>query len=136
MQRVKRNRAGPRGGRGHGGATYQVPDAEDDGAGADMAAEAAAVGIETRPGRVQHLRGSRGSALLTSRRAAPRGGAGPGRDRPSRRAGPAAAAAGGGWGGPGEVIAAPGGSLEEPASFPPWNAAECSAGSSARLAGP
>lgn len=42
------------------GRTHQVPDAEDDGAGADMAAEAAAVGVETCPGRAQHLGGSSG----------------------------------------------------------------------------
>lgn len=33
---------------------HQVPDAEQDGAGSDMAAQAAAVGVEPRPGR-DHL---------------------------------------------------------------------------------
>lgn len=71
--------------------SYQVPDAEDDGAGADMAAEAAAVGVEACPGRAQHLRGSSG-LLRAPRSSAPLrgggGGAGPappgGRDPPGR----------------------------------------------------
>lgn len=74
----------PGGGRGEPGGPYQVPDAEDDGAGADMAAEAAAVGVEARPGRAQHLRGSSGLRAvprLSPRRSAEAGpgtAAGPG----------------------------------------------------------
>lgn len=48
---------------------HQVPDAEQDGAGADMAAQAAAVGVEPRPGR-DHLhrsgRGRRGASARPS----------------------------------------------------------------------
>lgn len=48
---------------------YQVPDAEQDGAGADMATQAATVGVEPRPGR-DHLhrsgRGRRGASARPS----------------------------------------------------------------------
>lgn len=126
MQRLERNRGRPTrpknpsapGGRGHGGAAYQVPDAEDDGAGADMAAEAAAVGIETRPGRVQHLRGSQGSALRASRRAAPRGRCWAGPEPPLPAGGTRGSGCGRGLGRSRSGQAAPGGSSEEPASFP------------------
>lgn len=51
------------------GRAYQVPDAEQDGAGADMATQAAAVGVEPRPGR-DHLhrsgRGRRGASARPS----------------------------------------------------------------------
>lgn len=62
---------------------HQVPDAQQDGAGADMAAQAAAVGVEPRPGR-DHLhrsgRGRRGASARPSlqerrpRRSGPAGG--------------------------------------------------------------
>lgn len=77
------------------GRTHQVPDAEDDGAGADMAAEAAAVGVETCPGRAQHLGGSSGLCRSAPLSGLIRG-AGPDWGRPlggrDRQHGP------GGWG--------------------------------------
>lgn len=105
LQPVPSDRGGgtpPGGGRGEPGGPYQVPDAEDDGAGADMAAEAAAVGVEARPGRAQHLRGSSGLRAvprLSPRRSAeagpgtaagpepplPAGGTESGGTQPSRR---------------------------------------------------
>lgn len=61
-------RIGPGGGGGtpaRARRAHQVPDAEQDGAGADMAAQAAAVGVEARPGR-DHLHGSRRERAPTS----------------------------------------------------------------------
>lgn len=46
---------------------HQVPDAQQDGAGADMAAQAAAVGVEPRPGRY-HLHRSGARTSLRERR--------------------------------------------------------------------
>lgn len=46
---------------------HQVPDAQQDGAGADMAAQAAAVRVEPRPGR-DHLHRSDARTSLRERR--------------------------------------------------------------------
>ena len=49
------------------GRAHQVPDAEQDGASADMAAEAAAVGVEPRPGGHHLHRSGRGRSGATLR---------------------------------------------------------------------
>lgn len=61
---------------------HQVPDAEQDGAGADMAAEAAAVGVEPRPGRDHLHRSGRGRSGASARPSL--------QERRPRRSGPAA----------------------------------------------
>lgn len=60
------------------GRAHQVPDAQQDGAGADMAAQAAAVRVEPRPGRDHlHRSGARTSLQDTSSEASGPGPAGP-----------------------------------------------------------
>jgi hypothetical protein len=49
------------------GFAHQVPDAQQDGAGADMAAQTAAVGVEPRPGRDHLHRSGRGRSGSSTR---------------------------------------------------------------------
>lgn len=64
--RGERRQWGPRGPPSTSGRAHQVPDAQQDGAGADMAAQAAAVGVEPSPGR-DHLHSSGARTSLRDR---------------------------------------------------------------------